>query len=148
MPTFWNAATRDDFCRRVDRLSADSKAAWGKFTAAQMVAHLNDAMRMATGELAVAPKKMPLRYFPLKQLVLYVLPFPKSAPTAPELLARCNAADLRAEQAEFTKIATRAAAKAPSDRWPEHPAFGTMSHKAWGKLIYKHTEHHLKQFGV
>ena len=70
-----------------------------------MVAHLNDAMRMATGELPVAPRKLPIRYFPLKQLILYVLPFPKSAPTAPELLARCDAADLKAEQVEFTRIA-------------------------------------------
>lgn len=148
MPTFWDTATRDALCRRVARLSSESPASWGRFTAAQMVAHLNDAMRMATGELPVAPKKLPLRYFPLKQLVLYVLPFPKSAPTAPELLARCDAADLRTEQAEFTKIAARTAARSASDRWPDHPAFGTMSHKAWGKLIDKHTEHHLKQFGV
>lgn len=148
MPTFWDSATRADLCRRVGGLTSGNKASWGKFTAAQMVAHLNDAMRMATGELPVAPKRMPIRYFPLKQLILYVLPFPKSAPTAPELLARCSAADLRAEQAEFITIAARTAAKSASDRWPDHPAFGTMSHKAWGKLIFRHTDHHLKQFGV
>jgi hypothetical protein len=148
MPTFWDADTRDELCRRVSRLSSDSKANWGKFTAAQMVAHLNDAMRMATGELPVAPKNLPLRYFPLKQLVLYVLPFPKGAPTAPELLARCDAADLRSEQSEFGTIAARTAARQASDRWPAHPAFGAMTHKAWGKLIYRHTDHHLKQFGV
>ena len=148
MPTFWDATTRNDLCRRIGGLTPDSKASWGKFTAAQMVAHLNDAMRMATGDLPVAPRKLPIRYFPLKQLILYVLPFPKSAPTAPELLARCDAANLGAEQAEFSKVAARTAAKVASDSWPEHPAFGAMSHKAWGKLIYKHTEHHLKQFGV
>jgi hypothetical protein len=148
MPTFWDRSTREDLCRRIDRLTPDSRARWGKFTAAQMVAHLNDAMRMAAGELNVAPKNLPIRYFPLKQLILYVLPFPKSAPTAPELLARCDVADLRAEQAEFSRIAERAASKAPSDRWPAHPAFGPLSHKAWGKLVFKHTEHHLKQFGV
>ena len=148
MPTFWEAATRADICRRVNRLTVDSKAQWGRLDAAGMMAHLNDGLRMAMGELACAPKKAPIRFFPLKQLILYVLPFPKGAPTAPELLARCNQADLKAEQEAFMTLAQRAAAKASSDEWPEHPAFGEMSHKAWGKLIAKHAEHHLKQFGA
>jgi hypothetical protein len=135
-------------CRRIERLTPDSRAQWGKFTAAQMVAHLNDAMRMATGELPVEPRRMPIRYFPLKQLILYVLPFPKGAPTAPELLARCNAADLKTEQREFVKIAEKTAAKPASDQWPDHPAFGPLTYKAWGKLVFRHTDHHLKQFGV
>jgi uncharacterized protein DUF1569 len=145
--TFWDRSTRQDMCRRIERLTPDTKARWGKFTSAQMVAHLNDAMRMATGELEVAPKKLPIRYFPLKQLILYVLPFPKGAPTAPELLARCAAADLKTEQAAFATLAERAAAKPGTDQWPDHPAFGPLSREAWGKLMCKHTEHHLKQFG-
>src|SRR5688572_15997335 len=135
MPTFWDASTRGDYCRRVARLTPDSEPRWGKFTAAGMVAHLNDAMRLATGELRVEPKRGPLRLFPLKQLILYVLPFPKSAPTAPELLARCRSADLCAEQTAFLAIAERAAQRKPADPSPDHPAFGRMSYDAWGKLI-------------
>jgi hypothetical protein len=148
MPTFWDSATRNDICERVGRLTPDTKARWGKFNAAQMVAHLNDAMRMASGELQVPSKKLPIRFFQLKQIILYVVPFPKGAPTAPLLLARCENADLAAEQAQFRSIAERTAAKPSSDDWPDHPAFGTMSHKAWGKLVFKHTDHHLHQFGV
>jgi hypothetical protein len=148
MATFWDSATREDLCRRVARLTPETSAQWGKFSSAQMVAHLNDALRMAIGDLAVAPKNLPIRYFPLKQLILYVLPFPKGAPTAPELLARCGDADLKAEQAAFTELAAKAAARARTDRWPAHPAFGPLSYDAWGKLVCKHTEHHLKQFGV
>jgi hypothetical protein len=148
MPTFWDPATRRDICDRVARLTPESKARWGKFNAAQMVAHLNDAMRMATGDLQVPSKKLPIRFFPLKQIILYAVPFPKGAPTAPELLARCANADLSAEQAAFVAIAQRTAAKSASDAWPEHPAFGPLSYKAWGKLVFKHTDHHLRQFGV
>jgi hypothetical protein len=148
MATFWDRATREDICRRLAGLTPDARPRWGQFTAAQMVAHLNDALRMATGELSVSSKKLPIRYFPLKQLILYVLPFPKSAPTAPELIARCGAAELETEQAAFVTLAERAAARSAADPWPDHPAFGTMSHAGWGKIIRKHTEHHLKQFGV
>ena len=146
--TFWDTATRENICQRISRLTPDSKAQWGKFSAAQMVAHLNDSMRMASGELTVAPKNVPLRYFPIKQLIIYALPFPKSAPTAPELIARCDKADLTAELAEFRKNAARLATKSESDAWPAHPAFGTLSRKEWGVLTAKHANHHLKQFGV
>jgi hypothetical protein len=148
MPTFWDVARRDDLCRRVERLTAGATARWGSFTVAEMVAHLNDALRMATGDLPVAPRNLPIRYFPLKQLIIYALPFPKGAPTAPELLARGREADLKAEQMQFRGLAERAAAKPSDATWPEHPAFGRLTHKAWGVLVYRHTDHHLKQFGV
>ena len=148
MPTFWDAAERARFCDRVSRLEAATPARWGRFNAAQMVAHLNDAMRMTMGELAVAPKRGPLRYWPIKNLIIYVLPFPKSAPTAPELLARGATADLAVEQAMFRTLVDQVAAKPAADRWPDHPAFGTMSHADWGVLAHRHTDHHLRQFGV
>ena len=34
------------------------------------------------------------------------------------------------------------------DPLPEHPAFGVLSHKAYGVLIARHTDHHFRQFGV
>jgi Protein of unknown function (DUF1569) len=148
MRTFWDAATRDALCRRIEHLTPESAPRWGKFSAAQMVAHLNDAMRMAAGDLPVASKNAPFRFFPLKQLIIYALPFPKGAPTAPELLARGHQATLGNEQVEFRKVAERLASKLASEQWPDHPAFGALSHKDWGALMCKHTEHHLKQFGV
>src|SRR5918999_1574911 len=80
MKTFWDATTREDVCRRVDRMTPDRKPQWGEFNAAQMLAHLNDAMLMALGELPCASKATPLRHWPLKQLIVYVAPWPKSAP--------------------------------------------------------------------
>lgn len=29
-----------------------------------------------------------------------------------------------------------------------HPFFGKLTSEQWGKGIYKHLDHHLKQFGV
>ena len=66
-----------------------------------MLAHLNDSYRMATGELAVKGKWLPFRYAPLRQLVVYAMPIPKGAPTAPELIARCGQAELESERGDF-----------------------------------------------
>lgn len=36
----------------------------------------------------------------------------------------------------------------PATTLGEHPAFGDLSYDAYGCLIAKHTDHHLRQFGV
>jgi hypothetical protein len=32
--------------------------------------------------------------------------------------------------------------------WPRHPVFGVMSRNDWGRWGYRHTDHHLRQFGA
>ena len=148
MKSVWNARDHGDLRDRVQRLTPASSAQWGRMNAPQMVAHLTDSLRMASGELHAEPKNMPLlRYPPMKQLIIYCLPFPKGAPTAPELLARKPGAWteevglLRDELDQFVRRGPAATVKV-------HPAFGRLSGKAWGTLVYRHIDHHLKQFGV
>ena len=86
MATLWNDADRQALVTRLRNLTPEATAKWGRLTARGALAHLHDATRMALGELVVKPKKLPIRYPPLKQLIIYVVPFPKSAPTAPELV--------------------------------------------------------------
>jgi len=146
--TMWDPSLRASFSERVKKLDRDSKAAWGKFNASGMLAHLNDSYRMFTGELKVKSKNLPLRYTPIKQLVIYVAPFPKGAPTAPELLARCDGAVLDDEKQAIETMFAKLAAVKPGDPLPEHPAFGVLTYRAYGVLMARHTDHHLKQFGV
>lgn len=148
MATLWNEPKRRTLLERARRLRADTPARWGKFNSTDMMAHLNDSMRMALGDLIVAPKRTPFKRFPLKQLILYVLPFPRSAPTAPELLARRGQCDLDLEVVTLGELMDRAARTPAAVTWPDHPAFGTMSRAAWGVLGYRHVDHHLRQFGV
>ena len=146
--TMWDPSLRASFTARVKSLTPDSKAAWGKFSASGMLAHVNDSYRMCTGELKVKSKNLPLRYPVIKQLVIYVAPFPKGAPTAPELLARCDGAILQDEQQAFEAMIAKLGSLKPGDPLPEHPAFGALTHKAYGVLLARHTDHHLRQFGV
>lgn len=146
--SMWDPSLRASFAERVKKLNPETKGAWGKFSVSGMLAHLNDSYRMCTGELKVKSKNLPLRYTPIKQLVIYVAPFPKSAPTAPELLARCDAAVLEDEKKAFETMIMKLAGIKPGDPLPEHPAFGVLTHKAYGVLLARHTDHHFKQFGV
>lgn len=146
--TIWDHSLRATFAERVTKLSADSKAQWGKMNASAMLAHLNDSYRMTTGELLVKKKSAFLSYTPIKQLIIYVLPFPKGAPTAPELVARCNGADLVAEKKAFIQLIDTLGALEPSSVLQPHPAFGVLTYKDYGALMAKHTQHHFRQFGI
>lgn len=146
MNSIWDKTARENLERRISTLNADALPKWGKFTAPQMVTHLNESLRMGLGELPVQPRKTPFKRFPLKQVIIYLMPFPKGAPTAPELLAG-EAREWHGEVSRFKELLSRFAT-ASHIRMPEHPAFGKLSRNAWGRLGYRHIDHHLKQFGV
>ncbi len=147
MKSIWRDESRNELNERLRALAWNRQAQWGKFTAPKMVCHLADSLRMAMGDLSVAPRRLPIRYPPLKQLIIYVAPFPKGAPTAPELLVR-EPREWASDIADVQALLNRAAETATTDAWPEHPAFGALSKRAWGVLIYRHMDHHLKQFGA
>jgi Protein of unknown function (DUF1569) len=147
MPTVWDPAVRDDLLRRARTLTPQHTAKWGKFSVAGMLAHLNESSRMATGDLPVTSKAPSmLKWPPLRYLIIHHLPMPKSAPTAPELLARSASAELVRELALFEQTFSRLDGR--SHALVPHPAFGALSHADWGVLIHKHVDHHLRQFGV
>jgi hypothetical protein len=147
MKSIWN----DQDCRalraRLDHLTPISAPRWGKFDAPGMVAHLTDCLRMATGELPVKSKKLPIRFTPLKQLIIYLMPFPKGAPTAPELIAR-RVTDWHGELETLRETLDAFAKRGPAGPLVRHPAFGELTPRAWGVLVHRHMDHHLRQFGV
>lgn len=148
MPSIWDEQARHELLARAERLTGDAPARWGKLTCPRMMAHVNDALRMPLGEVNPPLRKTPLRLFPLKQLIIYVVPFPKGAPSAPMLFARGDSAVFPDEVQAFRQILQRLAGRSAEVSWPAHPAFGRMSRGDWGALGYKHVDHHFTQFGV
>ena len=145
--TLLRAASRQEIQQRLAHLVPDRAPLWGKLTAPRMVVHLADAIRMAFGELVVAQMKTPVRYPIIKQLAIYVLPWPQGTPTAPELVARAPAA-WTGEVVALSALVERFSTRSPRDKWSPHPAFGSMSGRAWGVLAYRHCDHHFRQFGI
>ena len=148
MRTVFNLADRLDLSRRLDGLVPDAAARWGRMDGAQMLAHLSDGVRLALGEFRVSSKgPWALRLAPIRHAVIHWLPFPKGAPTAPELLVR-RATNWQAECAELKHLLERLGAMEGARDWPEHPAFGRMTSRDWGALVHRHVDHHLRQFGA
>ena len=148
MGSILNETDRTAVINRMQSLTASSTARWGKLNVVGMLQHLRLSMRMGLGELPVASvNKRPFQMFPLKHLVLYVLPFPKGAPTARELYPEGGSA-FDEERATVVNLIEQIAAGPQEGRGPAHPLFGPLSRREWGVLTYKHVDHHLKQFGA
>jgi hypothetical protein len=148
MGSILNENDRVDICNRLRSLSVSSKGRWGSMDVIGMLQHLRLSARMALGEMPVpSANKRVFQVFPMKHLILYVFPFPKGAPTAPELKP-VGAESFEAERAAVLDLTERIAVGAPDGGAPAHPLFGPLTWKEWGVVTYKHTDHHLKQFGA
>ncbi len=147
MATFLDDRDRSKLLGRLDSLTPSSQPRWGKFTVGGMLFHLRESARMASGDLPVPDaKKGAFKTFPLKHLILYVFPFPKGAPTSP-LLLTTSPAEFATAMAEL-KTALDGFLHADDRPAPAHPLFGPLTRREWGALVHKHTDHHLRQFGV
>jgi hypothetical protein len=145
--TLFDGAAREELGRRMESIDPGRGPLWGKMNAGQMLAHVNAALRMATGELPTKPKKSPLANPLGRWLIIYAMKWPQGAPTAPELLAT-PPGEWAGDLAQFRRLLEEVGAKPVDGDWPRHPAFGKMKGVHWGVLGYKHVDHHLRQFGA
>lgn len=134
--------------RRVDALRPDSRALWGRMNAQQMICHLKDAIESGFGASPATPATGPLTRFPIKWLVINVLPWPKGKLQSPPDLLVTAPSDWDADIAALRSALERAAAKGPDAAWPASDVFGHLSGREWGALLRTHMDHHLRQFGV
>jgi hypothetical protein len=149
MRSLFQAEARTTLQARLHALEPDARPRWGRLTAPAMVDHVTSCLRMMTGDLPVRPEPTPwmVRNPPLRQLLIYVLPFPKNLATSPELIVPAPK-PWEASLAACDEMIERVGARSPSGLWPTHPAFGAMSGLDWAVLQYRHADHHLRQFGV
>lgn len=147
MPTLRNAQDRKGLVERLRRVTPEAKAQWGHLDAPRMMCHLGDSLDSSLGTLAVPPGRGPamLRHFPMKQLALYLIPMPKGAKAAEELLTTAPR-DFEADRQGVLERMEQMAAMPPG-KGPAHFLFGAMTCDQWNALNWKHIDHHLRQFG-
>lgn len=142
--------TREAYADRFRQIDASSERRWGTMTAPQMFAHCRLGIQMATGQ---RPLKRALigrlfAWMVRKRFLDTDAPLAKNSPTDPKLL-EASASELEAERAQlldelqsFCALGREGMPTAP------HPFFGKMSPEQWDRLMAKHLDHHLRQFGV
>jgi hypothetical protein len=121
-------------------------------TAHQMICHLADSFRMATGEKPTRPDTSWFRRTILRWIVFYApLRWPSGTPTSPEIdqtIGGTAPTGFAADVAEAKRQVNLATGPATNLEGHPHPYFGALSHAAWLRWGYLHADHHLRQFGA
>lgn len=150
MKYIFDKEVNEEMLARIDSLSNESQAKWGKMNAAQVLAHCNVAYEMALTEKY--PKAKGLKRWLLsktvKNIVVGEKPYKRNSRTAPEFIV----ADERVFNDEKQKIVDNikkvfSLGESHFDG-KESTSFGPLTKKEWSNLFYKHLNHHLEQFGA
>lgn len=134
---------------RVQGLRAGTQAAWGDMNATEMLLHLNLCNKqILEGDLEY--KRSSLKQRLIRFLSLYIVPnFPKNLRSEQRNITTGKIAASRFEEQKslFIQIILNFAEhKEPIEL--THPAFGNLNTAQWGIAAWKHTDHHLRQFGL
>jgi hypothetical protein len=151
MKNWFNATDRTDLLRRLERLTPDAKPQWGRLTPAALVCHLADPVRVALGEKHVKPFNTLLALPGIAHLAVWVFPWPKGAPTPPEFLpgqGMTNPTEFERDKRTLVVVLGRFSNVAVGQCLEPSPGFGRLSRAAWGRLVWRHLDHHLRQFGL
>jgi hypothetical protein len=151
MPRKLDKASTEFLVERLLRIPEDQQPLWGTMTPVEMMSHCTTAVRMAFGDIPAKVRMAPWQAFLARLLFIDLFPFPKNSPTAPELNPRKKmkvSADFAAAQKELVDALHRINDAPDNHAFAMHPMFRKMNRQQWGKLMYKHMDHHLRQFGV
>jgi hypothetical protein len=150
MKNLFEPSTAAEVKQRLEHLGPESQRQWGKMTAPQAMAHCSAAMQWAVGDTS-APRVFIGRI--IGSMVKPMLlgddkPMRRNAPTA-KTLVMAHECDLARERERLRGLIDRFAAAGPQGCTKNpHSFFGRLTPQEWATLMYKHLDHHLRQFGV
>lgn len=149
MKNLFEKEATDEVIARIERLQPGAQRQWGKMDVAQMMAHCSAALEMASGKIN-PPRILIGRILgPLvRPIYTNEKPFKRDNPTDKALVV-ADQRDFLREQEKLTQTVRQfhGGGEAQCTRHP-HPFFGTLSPQDWSRGMYKHLDHHLRQFGV
>lgn len=143
----------EDTKKRILQLRPDSERLWGSMGVAQTLAHCTSGIEMAMGIIQVkrAPFPASLIGVIIKPLVFRDdKPMRRNSPSSPELFSTDSTkCEFISERSRLIAAIESFASRGPGgcSRHP-HPFFGPLNPQQWAILMYKHADHHLRQFGV
>ena len=149
LPTVFLPRHREAIARRLADLEPQAGRRWGTMDPAQMLHHCAQLLEVGTGDQAVRQVLLGRFLAPLiLPLALGPRPFRRNLPTDPRLVAAEPGA-FESQRLRLATVLDRFVRRGPEGAAEAvHPFFGRLGGPGWGRLMYKHLDHHLRQFGV
>ena len=150
MKNLFDVAIANQVKERIDSLRIDSERQWGKMSVAQTIAHCASGLEMALGEIR-PPRALMGRLIgsAIKPKVVgNDEQFRRNSPTVSELVIS-GERNLDVERVRLCSLIDRFVSGGTSVCTTHpHPFFGHLTPAEWAVIMYKHLDHHLRQFGV
>ena len=144
MKSIFDKNTRDELINRINSLNENSAPQWGKMTVSQMMKHCSQWDEMALGKMKYKQSFLGklLGKMGLKDM-LKDEPMKKNLPTVPSFKIK-EAVDFGLEKKKWLRLLDEY--NNISNDGFIHPFFGALSKENTGYMVYKHIDHHLRQF--
>jgi hypothetical protein len=138
------------FLNRLEKLTPETKAVWGKMNVSQMLAHCNVTYEMCYENKHAKPSgfvKFILKAF-VKKYVTNEVAYKKGSKTAPQfIITDQKEFETEKERLKNYIIKTQELGASHFDGKESH-SFGKLNSKEWNNMFAKHLDHHFSQFGV
>jgi len=148
MKSIFDEEVRIELIARIDSLQPGTKAQWGTMTAEQMVRHCILTEEYYRGKIAV--KRSFLGRILGRIAINAILKddrttFRKNSMTAPQFKVTNSVNHFEDNKQKWQALIEQY--KDFNSKYFTHWFFGKMTRDELGKFIYKHSDHHLNQFG-
>ncbi|MEL6810006.1 MAG: DUF1569 domain-containing protein [Bacteroidota bacterium] len=147
MKSLFNPEAYQEIRNRLNQLDENSQRQWGKMSHGQMVRHCQGPLNimLEKNDYGLKPNWL-VKVFFKKSLYSDKL-WRKGLPTA-KFLKETQERDFAKEKAHLEALLDEFHSQRERDDWKPHPGFGDFTKEQWGKMQYKHLDHHFRQFGV
>ena len=144
MKTIFDKTTRDEVLARINTLQPNSAAQWGKMNVAQMIKHCSqwDEMALEKTHYKQAFIGKLFGKLALKDMMKDEPP-KRNMPTVPSFRIK-ETPDFAKEKNKWIEL-LHEYENYPGDGFM-HPFFGQLTKEQTGLMVYKHVDHHLRQF--
>ena len=134
---------------RIDKLQPTTQHQWGKMDVAQMMAHCSATLEVASGRVLLPRLFIGRILGPFVRTVFTNdKPFSKNGPTDKHFVVTDKRDFVREQDQLKTRIwQFHEGGEAQCTKHP-HSFFGPITPQEWATGMYKHLDHHLRQFGV
>jgi len=147
MSSIYNKSENEAIIARINLLTTESKALWGKMTVDQMCKHCTSAINVAFGKQDVKVNFLMRFLGKILKDKVFNSEFKRNSPTAKEFVFT-NHYDLEIAKKEFIESFSQFTQGQQTIKVMNHPFWGKMTYEDWDKLMWRHVDHHLRQFGV
>ncbi len=148
MKSIFNPEHNKEIIDRIHSVNPELKPQWGKMTAAQMLLHAQAPLKVALNDLQLKRGIIGILFGSIaKKKLTGPEPFGKNLPTDPAFKVKTHP-DFEKEKNQLIALVQRLIKVGPEGITKDpHPFFGKMTSAEWDALMWKHMDHHLRQFG-